>query len=114
MDPRVARSIDRMREQLHRALRVVELADVVGLSVSQLTRLFREETGSTPGQYLHQLRMERARILVERSSLSIDEIMTQVGIADRGHFARDFRRAHGCSPRALRLRLSDAPSRTYA
>ena len=103
MEPRVQRTIDRMEEQLHRSLAVSELASAVNLSVTHLTRLFREATGMTPGAFLHQLRMQRARILLERTTLSVTEVMAQVGISDRSHFARDFRRAHGASPRTLRV-----------
>ena len=105
MDIRVQRTIDRMEEQLHRRLTVTELADAVELSVAQLTRIFRQATGSTPGAFLHELRMGRARILVERTSLTISEVMTQVGMTDRSHFARHFRRAYGSCPRTLRLQL---------
>ena len=81
MDARVQRTIEKMEEQL----------------------LFRAATGTTPGAFLHELRMTRARILVERTSLPVNEVMVQVGLSDRSHFARDFRRAHGLGPRALRM-----------
>jgi AraC family transcriptional regulator len=101
-DHRVQQTIDRMREQLHRRLTVRELADAVGLSVAQLTRIFRQATGTTPGAFLHAMRLQRARTLLERTSLSIGEVMAQVGISDRSHFARDFGREYGFSPRGLR------------
>jgi len=109
VDPRVQRTITRMEEQLHRTLPVAELADAVGLSVAHLTRLFRADTGMTPGAFLHERRMSRARLLVERTSLPIATVMAQVGISDRSHFARDFRRAHGSSPRALRVQQGNSP-----
>ena len=105
MDPRVERTIARMEEHLHTTASVAELAEAVGLSISQLTRLFRAATGQTPGSYLRQLRMTRARILIERSSLTIGEVMAQVGIRDPSHFARDFRRTFGVGPRELRQQM---------
>ena len=102
VDPRVERTIIRMEEQLHTEISVADLARAVGLSLSQLTRLFRAGTGQTPGAYLRRVRMDRARILIERSSLSIGEVMAQVGINDPSHFARDFRRTFGVGPRELR------------
>lgn len=105
MDPRVARAVAIMEERLHTPVTAAELAASVGLSVSRLTRLFQQETGTTPSAYLHRLRMTRARLLVERSSLPVHDVMAQVGIADPSHFARDFRRAHGFSPRMLRQQL---------
>lgn len=111
MDDRVRRTIATMEEHLHDRLTVSDLADAVGLSVCHLTRLFRLETGAAPGVFLHNLRMTRARVLVERTSLPIAAIMIRVGIADRSHFARDFRRAHGLSPRTLRVQLRNSASR---
>jgi AraC family transcriptional regulator, arabinose operon regulatory protein len=111
VDPRVQHTIERMNTQLYRQLTVTELAASVGLSISQLTRLFRIDTGMTPGAFLHHLRMTTARVLVAETSLSILEVMTQVGISDRSHFARDFRRVHGLSPRALRVQLRMRPGR---
>ena len=103
MDIRVQRTIDRMEEQLHRQVTMTELAGAVGLSVAQLTRIFRRATGRTPGVFLNDLRLRRARILIERTSLSITEVMAQVGVSDRGRFARAFRLAYGVSPRTLRV-----------
>jgi AraC family transcriptional regulator of arabinose operon len=105
MDERVDVTIARMREQLDRAVAISELAAAVKVSVSQLTRLFHLDTGMSPGVFLHRLRMKTARTLLERTSLSVRDIMTQVGVADPSHFARDFRRAHGLSPRTLRKQL---------
>jgi transcriptional regulator GlxA family with amidase domain len=49
--------------------------------------------------------MARALMLVQCTPLSIAEIRTRVGMADRSHFARDFRRAHGFSPRTTRIHV---------
>ena len=106
MDGRVQRTIAIMEEQLHRRLTMTELASAVGLSVAHLIRLFHADTGATPGAFLHVLRMNRARLLLERTSLSVAEVMRQVGISDRSHFARDFKRAYGLSPRTLRRQLA--------
>jgi AraC family transcriptional regulator len=103
VDHRVRQTIDRIDEQLHRRLTVNELAESVSISVGQLTRLFRRATGLTPGAFLRARRMERARILLERTSLPVSEVMAQVGITDRSHFARDFSREYGASPRGFRL-----------
>jgi len=103
----------RMQEQLHTQLALRDLAAGIGLSVSTLTRLFRQHTGKTPRLYLHDLRMTRARLLVERTSLAVADVMTQVGISDPSHFARDFRRAHGYSPRTFRQLRVGGDSRWY-
>jgi AraC family transcriptional regulator len=107
VDPRVSRTIEVIDEQLHRPLTVAELARIAGLSVVHFTRLFRRATGQTPALFIRERRLERARILIERTSLSVSEVMAQVGIADRSHFARVFRNLHGLGPRSLRMRVRD-------
>lgn len=113
MDIRVQQVMARMQEQLHMRLEPRDLAAGVGLSVSTLARLFRQHIGKTPHLYLHDLRMDRARLLLERTSLPVADVMTQVGISDPSHFPRDFRKAHGYSPRTLRqqLRVGGEPRR---
>jgi transcriptional regulator GlxA family with amidase domain len=110
VDDRVRCTIERMEEQLPKRLPLRALADAVGLSVSQLTRLFRFDTGSTPGAFLHRLRLARARLLVEQTGMPIAEVMKQVGISDRSHFSREFRRCHGLSARTLRVRAARGES----
>lgn len=104
-DPRIERALELIDVSLGDRLSVARLASSVELSVSQFTRLFRAATGTTPGAYLNARRLSRARTLVERTSLPVAEIMRQVGFSDRSHFARDFQRAHGFSPRTLRVHL---------
>jgi AraC-like DNA-binding protein len=83
-------------------VRWAALAVEVNLSPSRFARLFASETGSSPSRYLHALRMERARLLLHRTFLTVKEVMAQVGIADPSHFSRDFRKYHGISPSEAR------------
>jgi transcriptional regulator GlxA family with amidase domain len=101
-DPRITRSVDYIYNHLAEPLTVPMLAGLVGLSPSHFHTLFVMQTRRTPMQYLQRLRLRRARLLVERTFLSIREIMAQVGYTDASHFARDFRRVHGAPPTALR------------
>ena len=82
MDHRVTHIIELMRERLHTALTVDDLARAIDLSPSRLGFLFRHETGESPGAYLQGLRMERARVLLESTDLSVGEVMRQVGLSD--------------------------------
>lgn len=75
-----------------------DLAHSVNLSPSRLRSLFKAETGMTPGQYHRDLRMQLIRDLVDNTFLSVKEIMERVGINDRSHFFRAFKRAYGLTP----------------
>ena len=98
MDARIAVVIARMEDTLEQRTNLAALAAAVNLSVSRLSHLFREEVGVSPGRYLHTIRMERSRTLLERSFLTVREVMLRVGVSDPSHFARDFRRYHGIPP----------------
>jgi AraC family transcriptional regulator of arabinose operon len=104
MDPRIAHVIDHMDRTLAEPLDVPALARLAGLSASRFAHLFRAEVGMPPARYLRQLRLRRARVLLEATVLTVREVMRQVGFRDPSHFARDFRRYHGIAPSTVRSR----------
>ena len=104
MDPRIAHVIGSMEKDIDGRLTIPALADAVNLSPSRLAALFRRDTGVSPARYLRALRMERARVLLERTFLTVKEVMAFVGVNDPSHFTRDFRRHHGVPPTRLRQR----------
>ena len=69
-----------------------ELADAVGVSPTDVTRIFRRETGLTPWQYLNRYRVAQAQRLLRESDISVTEIAAQVGFNDAAYFSRIFRR----------------------
>jgi AraC family transcriptional regulator of arabinose operon len=101
MDWRVRHVIVRMERDLHRPLPLAELGRLVNLSASRLAHLFVRDTGAAPARYLRDLRLARARTLLEQSPLSIKEVMARVGVNDPSHFARDFKRRYGVGPRTF-------------
>ena len=110
MDPRIAHVISSMENDIDGRLTVTALAAAVNLSPSRLTVLFRRETGVTPARFLRALRMERAKLLLERTFLTVKEVMAFVGVSDPSHFTRDFSRHHGVPPTRLRQRSWAADS----
>jgi transcriptional regulator GlxA family with amidase domain len=101
-DPRITSIVDFMQQRMSEPLTVETLAARVNLSRSRFNSLFAAQTGLAPMRYLQRLRLRRARLLVERSFLSVKEIMALVGYNDPSHFSRDFRREHGTAPSELR------------
>ena len=91
-DPRIDRAIAHIEANLHEPLRVPDMARTVNLSGSRFTRLFRLTTGNSPARYIQLRRLERARILIERTFLTVKEVMSKVGYNDPSHFTRDFSR----------------------
>ncbi len=105
MDKRVEKIIQMMREDVRGELSLTEFAQSVNLSVWRLCHIFKSDVGMPPIRYLRLLRMERAKILLESSFLSVKEIAFQVGLNDESHFVRDFKSTYGYSPALYRSRF---------
>jgi len=84
-------------------LRLPDVARHCGMSGGHFSRRFHHATGLTFREYLTQARVEHARSLLLEGSQSITEIAFASGFQSLSQFHRAFRKAHGCSPRALRL-----------
>ena len=107
MDKRVEKIIQMMREDVRGELSLGEFAHSVNLSVWRLCHIFKSDVGMPPIRYLRQLRMERAKALLESSFLSVKEIAYQVGLNDESHFVRDFKSTYGYSPALYRSQFKN-------
>jgi AraC family transcriptional regulator, transcriptional activator of pobA len=92
--------------------RTDSLADTIqrsGYQRDHLNRLVKKETGLTLGQYRAQLRLSKAKEMLERG-VQIAHVGAAVGVPDQGYFARWFRRQTGQTPSAWRKRSSPPAS----
>lgn len=96
------RAMRHLEERIDATVRVAELAAMVGLSPSHLTTQFRRATGGGVTEYHSNLKLARARQLLDTSTASIGEVARAVGYDDPLYFSRRFRTAHGLSPSAYR------------
>jgi AraC-like DNA-binding protein len=101
MDRRIHAALRTMQLNQHN-LTVAELARSVNLSVWRFAHLFKIETSLSPKQYMRNRKMKQAEQLLQDSFLSIKEVAAVVGIGDRSHFSRDFKRINGQSPSLYR------------
>lgn len=102
LDARIASIIEHFEKDLSLSSSLKELASIACLSVSQLKTLFKKETGKTTGQYLLQLRMEKAQALLVHTDYPINIIANQIGYQDLSAFSHRFSCYFGYSPRKLR------------
>lgn len=79
-----------------------DIAAAAFLSPSQITRLFKAETGCTPYDFLCRQRIEMAKHLLRSTDLRIAEIAQRLQYADAFYFSNAFKRATGASPRRFR------------
>lgn len=83
-------------------LTLAKIADHAGMSPRTLNRRFREQTGTTPLQWLHLARIRQAQHLLETTDHAIDRIAGEVGFGSPTAFRDRFRRVVGTSPRGYR------------
>lgn len=81
------------------------IARHVGLSSRHLTRLFRNEVGMTPGQYLESVRLEAAQALLEAGNDSIDVVAEESGFGSAETMRRVFQLTLGVAPTTYRARF---------
>lgn len=89
-------------EHLHRPLTLRELADHARMSLRTFARRFQEEVGVSPGRWLIQQRVARARHLLESTDLPVDDIAGQVGFATGASLRQHLHASIGVSPLAYR------------
>ncbi|MDQ0831669.1 transcriptional regulator GlxA family with amidase domain [Streptomyces achromogenes] len=88
--------------RLHEPIQLRDMAEREAMSVRTFTRRFREEVGISPGQWLTQQRVERARHLLESSGLSVDRIARDTGFGTAQSMRQHLQTALGVTPTAYR------------
>ncbi|WP_324788155.1 GlxA family transcriptional regulator [Streptomyces sp. H51] len=96
-------------ENLDRPLTLTELAGHARMSLRTFARRFHDEVGLSPGRWLIQQRVARARHLLESSDLSVDQIAGRVGFATGASLRQHLHAAIGVSPQAYRRTFRAIP-----
>lgn len=99
---RIERTIRYMTQHLDQPLHASDLAALANISLSHYFALFKRATGCGPIDFLIQLRMKRARQLLETTSLNIKEIADKLGYDDPFYFSRVFKSVNGMAPTEYR------------
>ncbi len=97
-----------MLEHLHEPLDLRTLAERARMSVRTFTRRFRDETGSSPGRWITQQRVERARHLLETTDLPIDRVAVDAGFGTGAALRQQMTAALGIAPSAYRSTFRSA------
>lgn len=98
----VQKCCDYIEMNLGKKLRAADLAVLVGYSEYYITRKFRDETGFFLNDYIKFARMERAKLLLRNTELSVLEVAEQLGFATRSYFSQAFREITGMTPTQFR------------
>ncbi|MGO4350235.1 helix-turn-helix domain-containing protein [Paenibacillus sp. MCAF9] len=102
LDPRIELALQYLSQHMEQPIRIEELARSVGLSLSRLSHLFKQETGTSVVEHLNHLRLQQAALLMEHMGRSATEAALDVGFNNYNHFAALFRKSYGVSPRTYK------------
>jgi transcriptional regulator GlxA family with amidase domain len=95
---KVEKALRLMHEHYVETIYVREIARAVGLSVSRLQAIFRQELGMSCVHYLRALRISHAKALPCLTEARVTEIALQVGFEMLSHFNISFRELIGMGP----------------
>lgn len=90
-------------DNLHRSLSLDELGQVCHLSPHYVSDIFRKEMGIGALQYVHQVKMQYAKFLLEHSDQGIAEISALLSYPSHSNFSQRFKKVYGITPHEFRL-----------
>lgn len=79
-------------------LSVKSLADVANMSISHFERVFKEEIGKTPSEYVLYVRIEKAKKLLKNDNKNITDIALECGFSSNAYFSSSFQKSVGKTP----------------
>ena len=104
----VSYAVYHFRENYNKDINIEEYAEKQNISISWFIRCFRQITGQTPLQYIINLRIANAQMMLETTDYSISQIAEKVGYDNPLYFSRIFHRQTGVSPREYRRNNGNA------
>lgn len=102
--------LDRIRADLAAPWSLERMARECRMSLRTFVRRFTEATGSPPGEWLVEQRLEEAKRLLALDSAAIDAIAERTGLGSADTMRHHFRKHVGISPREFRLRFGSEPA----
>jgi AraC-like DNA-binding protein len=93
-----AKAMGYIQAHMEESIKIEVIAKHLNVTPEHFIRVFKQNTRQTPLQYVNEAKMERAKVLLKKTSLSIGEIAYQVGYKNRDHFSRLFHKLVKRSP----------------
>lgn len=94
-------AIDYIHTHLDQDLSLVQIAQSSNISPTYFARLFKQATGTSLHQYVIKQRVERAKLLLTTTELTIEHIAAQVGFSSQSHLTHHCKRLTGMTPKQL-------------
>jgi len=101
---RIGYVVDYIRKNLHQKLSIDDIAKKAYVSKSNFFKMFKQEIGVSPNEFIVQERIKRAKDLLSRNN-SVKETAYQTGFADTNYFIRVFKQLEGTTPKNFKNEL---------
>jgi AraC family transcriptional activator FtrA len=102
----IAVVLERAQQRIQQPITISEMARWAAMSERTFIRRFGAVTGMSPGDWMTQARVQRAKDLLERSSLAMEQVASRAGLGTAATMRHHFRRRIGLSPAEYRRRFS--------
>lgn len=101
-------AIEIMEANVERTLKIPQVATTLGLSQRKLERLFNKHIGSSAVAFYRRVRLQRARVLLTQTDMSVLDICIASGFASSSYFSKSYAEEFGLRPRDHRLAWPDS------
>lgn len=105
-DARIARSIEIITMKMDEMISIEQLSEQACMSNDHFIRLFRQEIGMTPMQFIIGNKMTRAKLMLASENMTVKAVAYSLGYSDVSYFTRIFNRHTGMTPRQYRQRFN--------
>jgi AraC family transcriptional regulator len=95
---KIKKVIEYIKENYQKECTLEELSKVAGISRFYLIRIFKDYIGKTPYDYLLDVRIENAKLILAKENKSITDICHECGFNNMSHFIRMFKKKIGTTP----------------
>ncbi|MFC4656426.1 GlxA family transcriptional regulator [Rheinheimera marina] len=109
-DPKLAEIQHYMQQHLRSPLSLDSIAETFAMTSRTLIRRFKQHLDETPMAYLQRLRIERAKALLENTTMAVEQVMTEVGYEDLSSFRKLFIHYTSLTPKAYRHKFMVEPA----
>ncbi|MBR2846880.1 MAG: helix-turn-helix domain-containing protein [Clostridia bacterium] len=98
------KGIAELVKHLNESINISEVAHTLGISESYFRKVFTEQAGVSPAQFIADIRLRRAKSLLSCTDKPITEIAFSCGFYDSSHLTRVFKKYEGITPKEYRKR----------